>query len=80
MIVIDESVTSIGTANLDERSFSWNFEVNAFIYDKEVSKEAMIIAKNDIEKSRLLTFEDYKKRPIKDKFLENLFRLFSPLM
>lgn len=80
MIVIDESVTSIGTANLDERSFSWNFEVNAFIYDKEFSKEAMIIAKNDIEKSRLLTFEDYKKRPIKDKFLENLFRLFSPLM
>ena len=31
MIVVDEEVSSVGTANIDVRSFKLNFEVNAFI-------------------------------------------------
>lgn len=80
MIVVDGKITTIGTANLDERSFSWNFEVNAFIYDDKTSKICFNGALEDIKKSKLLTFEDYRNRPKTDKLAENIFRLFSPIM
>src|SRR5699024_1986098 len=38
-IVIDDEITSVGTANFDIRSFKLNFEVNAFVYDKEIALE-----------------------------------------
>ena len=36
MIVVDDEAASVGTANIDVRSFSLNFEVNAFIYDHDI--------------------------------------------
>ena len=36
VIIIDDKITSTGSANMDLRSFMLNFEINAFIYDKEV--------------------------------------------
>jgi phosphatidylserine/phosphatidylglycerophosphate/cardiolipin synthase-like enzyme len=33
-LIIDDEVASVGTANMDHRSFTLNFEVNAFIYDE----------------------------------------------
>ena len=38
-IVVDDEVSTVGTANIDVRSFKLNFEVNAFIYDREKSHE-----------------------------------------
>lgn len=38
MIVVDEEVSSVGTANIDVRSFKLNFEVNAFIYDEGMAE------------------------------------------
>ena len=35
----DAKVSSVGTANMDIRSFDLNFEVNAFIYDKTIGRE-----------------------------------------
>lgn len=37
-LIIDEEVASVGTANMDHRSFTLNFEVNAFIYDTEIAQ------------------------------------------
>ena len=45
-IVVDELVLSYGTANMDIRSFSLNFEVNAIIYDREKAREMTEILKN----------------------------------
>src|SRR5699024_284530 len=38
-IVVDGEVSSVGTANIDVRSFRLNFEVNAFLYDKKIAKQ-----------------------------------------
>src|SRR5690625_638724 len=38
-IVVDGKVSSVGTANIDVRSFRLNFEVNAFLYDKEIAED-----------------------------------------
>src|SRR5690606_10524763 len=40
MMIFDESLTLIGSANFDSRSFAQNFEVDAFIYDDELAKKA----------------------------------------
>ena len=80
MVVCDDRVASIGTANLDVRSFSMNFEVTALMFGKKEVIETIQIAVNDISKSHKLTYLEYKNRPKKDKIQEHLFRLCAPLM
>ena len=80
VIISDDKVCSIGTANLDIRSFEQNFEVNALMYDAEVTsamKEKMI---EFAENSHLLTLEEFDKRSNLDRVKERLARLSSPLM
>ena len=79
-IVADGEVCSIGTANLDIRSFKLNFEVNAFIYDEKVSKEQENIFLNDQLKSKLVTKEEYYKRSRNLKIKESLIRLLAPIL
>jgi cardiolipin synthase len=79
-LIVDEEVSSVGTANIDVRSFRLNFEVNAFIYDSDVSKTLTESFKEDIQLSRKLTAEDYSKRPLKIKLKESVSRLLSPIL
>lgn len=80
MIVIDGEVTSIGTANMDVRSFSSNFEINTFIYNTEFSNKCNDIFEKDIDSSKLLTKETYDLRGRRAKIKEGLCRLLSPLL
>lgn len=80
MIVIDDEASSVGTANLDVRSFSLNFEVNAFIYDKLVSHDLAEIFEKDLLDCDELTLEMYNHRSTKIKFKESISRLLSPIL
>lgn len=80
MLVIDEEVTSIGTTNMDIRSFKLDFEVNAFIYDAGFSLNCSNIFENDMKICELVTMEWYKSRSLWYKFQEGFFRLFSGLL
>ena len=79
-IVADGEVCSIGTANLDIRSFKLNFEVNAFIYNEEVAKEQEKIFLDDQLKSKLVIKEEYYKRSKNLKIKESLIRLLAPIL
>ncbi|MGB5238066.1 MAG: cardiolipin synthase [Flavobacteriaceae bacterium] len=80
VIISDNSVCSIGTANLDVRSLEQNFEVNALIYDEKVTLEMKKQMSLFVESSRLLTVEEHRARPSSDRIKEKLARLSSPLM
>ncbi|MGM0846762.1 MAG: cardiolipin synthase [Bacillota bacterium] len=80
MIVVDSKISSVGTANIDVRSFRLNFEVNVFIYDIELSKELGKVFVKDIQQSRELTMGDYLKRPLWIRFKESISRLLSPIL
>ena len=80
MIVVDQEAASVGTANIDVRSFRLNFEVNAFIYDCTTAKRLIDIFKKDIDKSRRLTYYQYLQRPLKIRFKESISRLLSPIL
>ena len=79
-IVYDDSVASIGTANMDIRSFELNFEVNAFIYSEEKAREQRMIFERDIENSREITKEIYESRSTYIKMKESISRLLSPVL
>ena len=79
-LVCDDDVSSIGSANLDFRSFYYNFEVNAFVYDKSVAQEMKSIFLEDQKQCRQLTLNEYAARPFSRRCLESVARLFSPLL
>ena len=49
VMMIDDEICSVGSANMDYRSFALNFEVNAFIYDEEIAKEIRVAYEDDIK-------------------------------
>jgi cardiolipin synthase len=79
-IVADGLVMSIGTANLDIRSFKLNFEVNAFIYDDRIAKDGEKQFIKDMECSEEITREIYDGRSLSLKIKESLIRLVSPIL
>ena len=79
-IVVDEMVASIGTANIDVRSFRLNFEINAFIYDEEVACCLVDIFNADLLVSRELTLTEYNERGLNVRFKESISRLLSPIL
>lgn len=64
-ITIDGRVSCYGTANMDIRSFELNFEVNATIYDEEVTGELEEAFMNDLPTAVRLK-EDYMDRSLLD--------------
>ncbi|SHK21133.1 cardiolipin synthase [Paramaledivibacter caminithermalis] len=80
LLLVDGISASIGTANLDIRSFSINFEVNAFIYDNEVVKRLEHDFVMDIKDSKEIILEEHLNRGMYIRFREALGRLFSPLL
>tara|TARA_Y100000782_G_C10188480_1_gene268513 strand:+ start:8116 stop:9561 length:1446 start_codon:yes stop_codon:yes gene_type:complete len=79
-LVVDNEFCSIGTANMDYRSFNTNFEVNAFIYNKELSEELSQQFLIDLQDTFELTREKWKKRKFSNRILESFSRLFSPIL
>ncbi|MGL5152417.1 MAG: cardiolipin synthase [Clostridium sp.] len=79
-IVVDSSVVTIGTANMDIRSFKLNFEVNAFIYDDRVAVEAEKQFIKDMERSIEITTENYINRSKWLKIKESIIRLVAPIL
>lgn len=79
-IVVDGKISSVGTANMDVRSFRLNFEVNAFIYDSNVSETLEQKFEEDINDCIEITKIDYDKRSILIKFKESISRLLSPVL
>lgn len=80
MIVTDDKASTVGTANIDVRSFKLNFEVNAFIYDEKVSKDLANLFHQDMELSTELTLEMYLLRTKMIKTKESIARLLSPIL
>ncbi|MXV38319.1 cardiolipin synthase [Flavobacteriaceae bacterium Ap0902] len=79
-MVCDDELSIIGTANLDNRSFDLNFEVNAMVYDRDITSQLRQTFNNDLENSRQIYYEDWANRKKYKQFLEKCLRLISPLM
>lgn len=79
-VTVDDRVATIGSTNIDIRSFRLLFELNAFMYSPELAEENHKIFKEDEAVCRELTMKEYKNRGIGKMIVEGFFRLFSPIM
>lgn len=79
-LVCDDMLCSVGSANLDFRSFDYNFEANAYIYDAAVARRMKSLFMDDVKACSLLSINDLRKRSIKQRCLESAARLVSPIL
>ena len=79
-VVSDDVISSVGSANFDFRSFYYNFEVSAFVYDAAVAGNLKNRFISDEKSSLTLTARSYAARPFARRCLESAARLFSPIL
>lgn len=79
VLIVDDVCASVGTANFDIRSLEINYEVNAFVYDNDVVEELAKDFVTDLKYSKEIELETHQQRPYREKFLEAMARLVSPL-
>lgn len=79
LMFVDDILSTVGTTNLDERSFKLNFETNLIFYDKEINSKLKEQFLKDIGESIHMTDEVFKNRPLYTKIREPIARIFSPI-
>ena len=80
LIVCDDCLSSVGSTNMDFRSFEHNFEINAFMYDKTSALMLKDIFLSDQKDAKLLHLKEWRMRPWSQKVKESVIRLFAPLL
>lgn len=79
-VLVDGKIASVGSANMDFRSFKLNFEINAFIYDEKIAEQLHSIYINDMRHSELMTVDKFAQQSRWLKFKQVFSRLFSPIL
>lgn len=80
IMMVDGSFCTVGSTNLDNRSLRYDYEANAFIFNKQITKQLNDIFDNDIKNSIQLTPEYWKKRSPWKKFAGWFANLFTPFL
>jgi len=80
IMMVDGIISTIGTANMDIRSFEQNFEVNALVYDEVITMELRKRFLEDLNQSEEIDLISWQKRSKGQKLKESMARLFTPLL
>jgi cardiolipin synthase len=80
IVISDDDICSIGTANIDVRSFEHNYEVNAIVYDENFAKFVKKDFLSDCALCTELTYDQHMSRPWYHRLKEGVARVFTPLL
>jgi cardiolipin synthase len=69
-MVIDGVWATVGSTNLDNRSFALNEELNVAVYDAGVAQRLESVFTQDLANSRPVTYKDWSRRGLRSRFLE----------
>ncbi len=79
-IMVDGTMSMFGTVNLDMRSLWLNYEVALFVYDADFAQQLRRLQQGYIDDADRIQQDQWSKRSLGQRFLENAFRLLSPLL
>ena len=79
-VVVDGSWALVGSANLDFRSFSLNFELGALVFDRAFAALLEERFTSDLAQSREVTLASVERRGFADRARLGLARLLAPLL
>lgn len=80
IMMVDSSFCTVGTTNLDSRSLKYDYEVNAFMFDKEISNELINVFDNDKTNCTVLTRENWKQRSVWKRFVGWCANVLTPFL
>ncbi|WP_455365672.1 cardiolipin synthase [Kaarinaea lacus] len=80
VMLVDDQLAVVGTANFDNRSFRLNFEITMVFADQECNTALGTMLENDFANSEPVNIDDYDKRSLVFKLLVRISRLFSPIL
>lgn len=80
LMVSDDKLSTVGSTNIDFRSFEHNFEINAFMYDVETAIELKEVFLQDQRECQKISLKTWKKRPLRQRATESIVRLLAPLL
>lgn len=80
LMVSDDMLSTVGSTNVDFRSFEHNFEVNAFMYDLETALQLKEIFLEDQRDCTQLFLKNWVKRSWQRRAAESVVRLLAPLL
>jgi len=80
VVLVDDELAGIGTANFDNRSFRLNFEITLLFADKVCVHDVEVMLENDFSQCRRMEMKDIEQRPIWFRLLTRIARLFSPVL
>jgi cardiolipin synthase len=79
-VCVDSTLCSIGSANMDIRSFSINYETNLVIYDREITCQLEADFNADVQHCTAFSVTEYEGRKRLARFIDSSMRLCSPLL
>lgn len=79
-MVVDDRWATVGSANMDIRSFQLNFEVNAAIYGPAFANELAQLFQQDLYHAQQVTLEDLERRTLPRRMAEGFARVLSPVL
>lgn len=80
VLIVDDLFASVGTANMDMRSFYSNFELNAVMFDSSAIRRLDEDFSRDLDNCKEISLYDFRQRPRTRKVAEVLARMLSPLL
>ena len=79
-MVVDSGWATVGSANMDVRSFRLNFESNAVIYGEDFARQLATQFQRDLAGARRITMESLKNKKMSARMAESLARVLSPVL
>ena len=79
-MLVDDRVTTVGTANFDNRSFRLNFESTAIIFDEAFAAEAEKMFEADFDRSRIMEPNEFDRKPVWFRLAARSARLAAPVL
>ncbi len=76
-LTVDGKVGTVGTANMDIRSYKLNYEINTVIYDEKTIKKIEEQFQKDLSKSKIIPHDYFNKLPFFVKIWQSVMRIFS---
>lgn len=79
-IIIDDEIVTLGSTNFDFRSFEHNFEANLMIYSREFNEQMQHQFIKDQKNCCRVNAAEWRHRPVIQKIMESVMRLFAPIL
>ncbi|MCL4104125.1 UNVERIFIED_CONTAM: hypothetical protein GTU68_034987 [Idotea baltica] len=80
VVLMDDQIAGVGTANFDNRSFRLNFEITVLVHSHDFAAEVSAMLEKDFRHAHLVSTEDIEDKPFWFPLAMGAARLMSPLL